>query len=337
MTLDEGRREEATLLSSRAREPAVVRNVLFGTAGWTEPSLIKSHLFYPKGVSTAKARLEHYARHFSLVEVDATYYSLLPREMAERWVTFTPPTFRFDVKAHPVLTGHPIDVSRLPSDLKDALPQGDDSPRRIYPKDLPRELAAELESRFRDFLVPLSSAGRLGCVLLQFPPWFAATRGNVRELEVVAERLSGTPIGVEFRNRTWLDGSRRDRVLSVLRRLGASYVAVDEPDVPIGGVPSVTAVTNPRLSIVRFHGRNVAGWRRGAPVSERFDYLYSEAELSSWVAPVAALAAESETVHAVFNNCVRNYAVVNAKGLSVLVAGDERRGGGRADGISAGG
>lgn len=320
MTADEARQEAAAALAARAEEPAVVQNVLFGTAGWTEPSLVKSHLFYPKGVTSAKGRLEHYARHFSVVEVDATYYSLLPPDMARRWVELTPARFRFDVKAHPVFTGHPIDVTRLPPDLREALAPGDDSPQRIYPKDLPMEIAAEMESRFLTFVAPLVEAGRLGCVLLQFPPWFQATRGNVRRIETVATHLSGVPMAVEFRHKTWLADSRSARVLDLLRRIGASYVVVDEPDVALGGVPPVTAVTNPRLSVVRFHGHNVPGWHRGAKVSERFDYLYSEAELDAWAEPVRVLAAESESVHAIFNNCVRNYAVVNAKGLSVLVA-----------------
>lgn len=297
-----------------------MRNVLFGTAGWTEPSLVKSRLFYPKGVTSAKARLEHYARHFSVVEVDATYYSLLPPDMARRWVDLTPVRFRFDVKAHPVFTGHPIDVTRLPADLREALSGEDGAPKRIYPKDLPPEIALEMESRFLAFVSPLVEAGRLGCVLLQFPPWFRATRGNVRQIERIAAHLLGVPIAVEFRHKTWLAESRSVRVLDLLGRIGASYVAVDEPDVAIGGVPPITAVTNPKLAIVRFHGHNVPGWHRGAKVSERFDYLYSEAELETWSEPIHALAAESETVHAIFNNCVRNYAVVNAKGLSVLVA-----------------
>jgi uncharacterized protein YecE (DUF72 family) len=79
-------------------------------------------------------------------------------------------------------------------------------------------------------------------------------------------------------------------------------------------------VTNPRLALVRFHGQNRAGWdKKGASVLERFDYLYRPAELGAWVEPVRRLASEAETVHAVFNNCVRNYAVLNAKDLAFLV------------------
>ena len=103
-----------------------------------------------------------------------------------------------------------------------------------------------------------------------------------------------------------------------------SYVAVDEPEVPSGGVPPIVQVTHPRLAIVRFHGKNAAAWRKpGASVRERFDYVYSLEELRAWVEPVRRLSREAERVHAVFNNCVRDYAVVNAKGLCVLLSEEQ--------------
>jgi uncharacterized protein YecE (DUF72 family) len=318
--------EAATELASRAPEPAVAGNVSFGTAGWTEPTLVKSGLFYPRGVKTAKDRLAHYGKHFSLVEVDATYYTILPPETAERWLETTPEGFVFDVKAHPILTGHPVDTTRLSGDLRVALAESGHEGRRVYPDKIPADLRAEMERRFRAFLQVLLDGGRLGALLLQFPPWFQSTKGNARELENVAGRLEGVPLSVEFRHPSWVESARRDRVFDMLRALGASYVVVDEPDVKNGGVPPVVAVTNPELAIVRFHGHNVAGWRKGSTVQERFDYLYSPDELKAWVAPVKRLAAEAKKVHAVFNNCVRNYAVLDAKGLSVLLEepGDAR-------------
>jgi len=79
-------------------------------------------------------------------------------------------------------------------------------------------------------------------------------------------------------------------------------------------------VTNPELALLRFHGHNRAGWsKKGASVHERFDYLYAKSELAAWVEPVRRLASEAKQVHAIFNNCVRNYAVLGAKGLSVLL------------------
>ena len=268
---------EATALAEGAPVPAIAQNVRFGTAGWTDKTLIASHAFYPRGASSSAARLEHYARHFSIVEVDATYYTLIPPDTVQRWVSTTPPEFVFDVKAHPILTGHPVDIARLPPDLRQAL-QGAGAGGRVYPDRMPEVVADEIRARFRALLEPLLSASRLGCVMLQFPPWFTATRANSRKIEELAERWPELPLGVEFRHKSWLLPERRDRVLDLLGRYHLSYIAVDEPDVPRGGVPPLFAVTNPELAIVRFHGKNSAGWqKRAATVHERFDYLYSPA------------------------------------------------------------
>jgi uncharacterized protein YecE (DUF72 family) len=315
---DPERLRAASELSNRAPEPARVGNVLFGTAGWTDRTLIKSKLFYPPHAKSAPERLAHYASHFPLVEVDATYYALLPPETSQRWAATTPGNFRFDVKAHPVLTGHPVDVSRLPRDLKQELERMGHA-RRVYPERLPDELRTELETRFAKTLDPLIAAGKLSSVFVQFPPWFTATRGNVRRIEVLAERWAGLPMAVEFRHTSWLVPERRERVLELLRRLELAYVCVDEPQVE-GAVPPVVEVTSSALAVIRFHGHNASGWQlKGASVYQRFDWLYTPEELAAWVAPIRRLSSQTAEVHAVFNNCVRNYAVINAKGLSVLL------------------
>jgi uncharacterized protein YecE (DUF72 family) len=172
----------AGALAERAPEPARVGSVFFGTAGWIHPSLVKSKAFYPPGATSASARLRYYGAHFPLVEVDATYYSLLPRSMSERWLEDTPPDFKFDVKAFPSFTGHPIDVARLPTDLRTRFLELGEA-RRVYPDKLPPELEQELSARFLDSIEPLSSAGRLGAILLQFPPWFTATKKNAHAIE----------------------------------------------------------------------------------------------------------------------------------------------------------
>jgi uncharacterized protein YecE (DUF72 family) len=234
-------------------------------------------------------------------------------------VDFTPSSFVFDVKAHPVFTGHAVDVERLPVELADALGRAGKT-GRVYPDRMPHEIAAEIEGRFLEFCQPLSQAGRLGCVMLQFPPWFAATRGNAKKLERLRERFPALPMSVEFRNRGWLAPERRGRVFDLLAAQRFAYVSVDEPDVERAGVPPVARVTDPELALFRFHGQNRAGWtKRGASVHERFDYLYRPEELAAWVEPVRRLAGEAKRVHAIFNNCVRNYAVLGAKGLAVLL------------------
>ncbi|MBM4364288.1 MAG: DUF72 domain-containing protein, partial [Deltaproteobacteria bacterium] len=162
MTASAERLAEVEALARSAPEPAAVGGVAFGTAGWTDPSLVRGQLFYPRGTSTARGRLEHYARHFSLVEVDATYYALPDPAQVAKWIDRTPRGFRFDVKAHASLTGHPIDVARLPSDLRVLVRAPGEATGRVPSRDLPDEVARELERRFREAVAPLERAGRLG-------------------------------------------------------------------------------------------------------------------------------------------------------------------------------
>ena len=312
--------QRARDLAARAPLPARVATMVCGTAGWTDPTLIKGTAFYPESIRTAAQRLAHYATHFALVEVDSTFYAIPKPELAAQWAERTPATFVFDIKAHPVFTGHPIDRSRLPADLTSVLPA---DKQRLYPRDLPTEVRDALIASFRALLGPLQQAGKLGCVMVQLPPWITATRGAVRHLENLPSRLPGVRLAVEFRQPSWLQTSRRERVFDALKANGLAYVCVDEPDVPGGGVPAVVCATRHDLGIVRFHGHNVAGWHKGASVAERFNYLYSPEQLASWVEPIRRLSAQATNVHAVFNNCVRDFAVLGAKDLAALLAAPE--------------
>ena len=237
-----------------------------------------------------------------------------------RWAEWTPRSFHFDVKAHPVFTGHPIDRRRLPSELAQALPQPI-AGERLYGTNLPPELAGEIERRYFASLAPLIDVARLSSILVQFPPWFDATRGNVRHIEGLRSRYPEAPFSAEFRHRSWLLPERRQRVHDMLRAEQLTYVVVDEPDVAQrGGVPLLPVVTSPKLAILRLHGQNRAAWQNPrATVAERFNYLYAPSELSVFREAVRRLSDEAEGVHAVFNNCVRNFAILNAKGLAALL------------------
>jgi len=312
----------ARSLAERAVRPAQIGALRLGTANWSDPALSRGGLFYPKAVKTPGARLGFYAEHFRVLEVDATFYALLSAAVVRSWVEHTPVDFRFTVKAHPVFTGHPIERSRLPAELA-ALTAGLNHGGKIYGNDLPPELREEIERRFLESIAPLVEQGRLSSILVQFPPWFDATRGNVRHIRSLRERFPEAPFAVEFRNRTWLLPERKERVFAMLRAAQVSYVVADEPVVDRAGVPLVPAVTYPRLAVLRCHGRNRAAWMDPrASLAARFNYLYSPAELHELELAIKRLSNEAETVHAIFSNCVHDYAVLGAKGLCTLLQAD---------------
>jgi len=307
------------------REPVFVRigktPVRFGTASWTDPSLLAPGVFYPDRVTTPEARLKFYASVFSVVEVDSTYYALPTRRVAELWVERTPDDFVFDVKAFGWMTGHATETERLPRALKDALPDDVVGRKRLYAKDVPSEIRDEAWRIFADAVSPLQETGKLGAVFLQYPSWVRPASHSPEMLARARRRLGELPIAVEFRHGDWLSSANRERTLAMLRENEMSYVVVDEPQGFASSVPPERAVTSRKLSVLRMHGRRAETWEKpGTPVLERFRYLYSEEELRPWVPKIEEIAGESEQVHVVFNNCYGNYGTTNALEMAALVS-----------------
>jgi uncharacterized protein YecE (DUF72 family) len=290
-----------------------------GTASWTDPTLIKSGRFYPPGATSAEDRLRFYASQFPLVEVDATYYAPLREEQAGLWVDRTPADFVFNIKAFSLLTGHPTRRKALWPDLREQLGEEQREAERVYASHLPPDAVEEAWRRFAAALLPLDSAGKLGAVLFQYPEWFTPRRDNRDELARLPQRLPGYQVCVEFRNRTWLaDEADRDRTLGLLRELELPLVNVDMPQGFRSSLPALAEATSPRLSVVRFHGRDPEAWKKKT-VSERFRYLYKVDELREWVPRLEKLQGAAEQVHVLMNNCYSDYAVVNARQLRDLV------------------
>jgi uncharacterized protein YecE (DUF72 family) len=294
--------------------------VRVGTASWTDPTLLKSG-WYPKGANDAEARLRFYATQFPIVEVDATYYYLPREEQAGLWVDRTPPDFVFNIKAFSLLTGHPTLRKALPEDLLDEVAPEHRDKQRFYASHLSADGQAEVWRRFRDALLPLDSAGKLGAVLLQYPEWFTARRSSREELRAVRDRLPGYQVCVEFRNASWLaTDSDRKRTLDLLGDLNLPLVCVDMPQGFRSSIPPIAEAPSPDLSVVRFHGRDPKAWEKKT-VSERFRYLYEEKELAEWVPKVDHLAESAHEVHILMNNCFRDQAVTNAAQLADLLSG----------------
>ncbi len=292
--------------------------VLVGTASWTDPALLSSG-WYPAEARDAASRLRYYAAHFPLVEIDSTYYALPRPENAKRWVERTPAGFVFDCKAFRLFTQHPASLAALPPDLR--LPAVREARERIYYRDLAVEAREELWRRFREGLLPLKEAGKLGVVLLQFPPWFACSPENVAHLVLCAEKLEGYRIAVEFRNATWFSGGRAEETLRWEDRHGFIPVIVDEPQGTRASVPALWTIPPSEVAVVRLHGRNPETWtaRNLASAADRFRYLYDDAELREIARGVRSLRASQ--IHVLFNNCYRDYGVRNAARFQELLAG----------------
>jgi uncharacterized protein YecE (DUF72 family) len=297
------------------------RGVLVGTCSWTDKTLIESDGFYPRRDMSAKERLGFYAEQFPYVEVDATYYAPPAERVAGMWVERTPPSFTFDVKAFRLLTQHPTPHRVLWKDFQEKLPDEVQGKKNVYVRDLPREMQAEAFGRFGEALMPLHSAGKLGVVLFQLPPYVYPTRGSFGYLKWAAEQLSEYQMAVEFRNGRWMDEDHIDDTLDFLQRHSLTYVCVDEPQGFASSVPPVAAVTAD-VAEVRFHGRNAGTWEaKGITAAERFRYDYEREELEEWVPRIESLLESASRVHLAMNNCYADYGIRSARTIADLLTG----------------
>ena len=284
-----------------------------GTAGWTDKSLIDSG-WYPAGASSPEKRLRYYAEQFPLVEVDSAYYALPSGQTATAWAERTPDQFTFNIKAFSLFTQHPTPVKSLPVDLREQAGQAGKD--RVYLRDVDQKLADEAWTRFLAALEPLRKTGKLGAILLQFPPWFPISKANKRYITECAERVQPRRVCVEFRNHTWMTDDNQAETLKFLSDHQLPYVCVDEPQGYPNSIPPVVAATSD-LAVIRLHGHS-EHWD-AKTVQERFNYRYSEKELKTWAGSVKQLAADADETHVVFNNCYRDYAHVNARQMEGLL------------------
>ncbi|MBI2687627.1 MAG: DUF72 domain-containing protein [Acidobacteria bacterium] len=144
--------------------------IFCGTSGYSYPSWKPG--FYPAKLP-AKKFLEYYASRLNSVESNYTFRGWPSEEMIANWIAATPSEFVFALKAHQSIT---------------------------HLKKAPEESAR----LFFEKIEPLRGAGRLGPVLLQFPPSRSADLGALRAI------LDTTPAGVrvaaEFRHPSWFSG-----------------------------------------------------------------------------------------------------------------------------------
>ena len=247
--------------------------VRLGTCSFADEGLLKH--WYPRGVSSPKARLAYYGDRFDTVEVDSPYYHLPDPAVTGRWAQRTPPEFVFHVKAHATMTGH-------------------------------QEPVGGLEQAFADFrasLEPLELSGKLKGILLQYHPRFVKSDDAKDELSTVRVMLDPLVPLVEFRHRSWLEEDERADTLAFLERQGLAYVSVDAPPTRASNVlPPIAAATH-RVAYVRFHGRNVKTWNiKAEKSSERFNWMYAPEELAEWVEKLGRLTEDADEVYALFNN-----------------------------------
>jgi uncharacterized protein YecE (DUF72 family) len=251
----------------------------FGTSGFSYGDWAGS--FYPRGIPR-REWLSYYAREFNALELNSTYYALPKLSVMEAIVAKTREDFLFSVKANREMTH---------------LRQQD---KKVF-------------VAFVHMLGPFIDAGKLGCVLAQFPYSFGFSLQNRDYLALFREWLKDLPVVVEFRNAQWL----KSEVLDWLRNNNIGFCCVDEPQLP-NLLPPLAEVTSD-IGYVRFHGRNEAKWWQHEHAYERYDYTYSVDELKEWLPRINKLNGLAEKTFIFANNHWRGQAIGTIRQLRVMV------------------
>jgi uncharacterized protein YecE (DUF72 family) len=144
-------------------------HIKIGTCAWSFEDW--RGVFYPEHLPAGK-RLGFYARHFTGVEADSTFYAPPAPQVAAHWAEVTPPDFAFACK-------------------------------------LWREITHERKLRdcvepLREFLRSLEPLGeKLWCVLAQLPPFFQPKRDETALRDFIRHLPREVRFAIEFRHADW--------------------------------------------------------------------------------------------------------------------------------------
>ena len=257
--------------------------IRLGTSGYSFQSWKGS--VYPSSIKDSRM-FSHYVEQFrfNTLEVNYTYYRLPSARSMEKFAKKSPEGFDFTVKLFGGITHDP---------WKSPCPVDND-----------------LCGEFLEGIRPLAASGRLGCVLAQFPMNMRRNRDSLDYLRRLPEALGGVPLVYEFRNKEWIS----DETNKFLKNLGVGFCAVDEPQLR-DLMPLVPEVTSD-IAYIRLHGRSSLWFE---DPSHRYDYLYSDVELNSFLPTIESMSKQSRTLYVAFNNCHAGSAVRNAKMMMSLL------------------
>jgi uncharacterized protein YecE (DUF72 family) len=258
-----------------------------GTSGWHYPGGRGTWdgIFYPAPGDRQPGfdELRFYAERFNSVEVNSTFYGQPRAAVSLGWVRRTPPGFEFSVKlfqkfTHPATALDPTPVT-----------------------------AADVDA-FKAGIEPLAAAGRMGALLAQFPSRFHDTAEARDYLQWLLRTFGNYPLAVELRHRSWSDAAAA--TIAQLAGQRAAWVEIDEPKF----ASSVQQELRPNSDVmyVRLHGRNAAQWWTHEHSEDRYNYLYSGAELQPIVDRLRAARAQVRKLYLYMNNHFAAQAVANA-------------------------
>jgi uncharacterized protein YecE (DUF72 family) len=260
------------------------KSIRVGPAGWSYADW--DGIVYPRPRPRGFHEAEYLAQFFDTIEINTSFYQPLRAAMSKSWVTRVEhnPDFKFTAKLW----------------------------RRFTHE---RHATHEEEKAFKEGLAPLAAAGKLGALLVQFPWSFKNTRESREYLGALVVQFMEYPLVVEVRHASW----NQTEIFQLLADLGVGFCNIDQPVIGRSLGPSERATA--AVGYIRLHGRNYEQWFSSDDrPEERYNYLYSLAELEPWAERIKQVSRQAEVTYVITNNHFEGKAIVNALQLTKLIS-----------------
>jgi uncharacterized protein YecE (DUF72 family) len=268
--------------------------VRVGTSGYSFKDWLGE--VYPSDLKE-REMLPYYEQEmgFDTVEINFTYYRQPTARTLDAMSRKTAENFGFVVKANRKLTHDMLDPNTW--------------------------RYADNEPAFEEFLKgiqPIVENGKLICVLAQFPPYFQPRPPAFDYLKKFKDQMAQIPVVVEFRSRAWLN----DEAFQFLEKSRLGYCVVDEPADRFPKLVPYEPRRTSKIAYFRMHGRS-ENWYNSS--EDRYNYLYSQDELKSFLPGIGELAGQAEQTLVFFNNCHAGAAARNAAMMKELLGQDVKK------------
>jgi uncharacterized protein YecE (DUF72 family) len=262
----------------------MTEKIRIGPAGWSYKDW--EGIVYPQKPGSKFDPLAYLARFFNTIEINSSFYRPPTASTTNLWIERVShnPNFIFTAKLNRLFTHE----------------RG--------------KATDEDEKEFREGMEPMTAAGKLGALLLQFPWSFKNTDEDRTYLFKLLQRFRDFPLVLEIRHSSWNTAA----IYESLAEAGVGICNIDQPLFSKSIKPA--ALSTSPIGYIRLHGRNYQDWFRDkAPRDDRYNYLYTVDQLEPWIDRIKEIAQKTKETYVITNNHFRGQAVVNALEMKSFV------------------
>lgn len=255
--------------------------VKIGPSGWLHSDW--TGIIYPSSPQQRFHELTYLSEFFDTIEINTTLHRPLKPQIAKLWVhqVAQNPYFQFTAILWQKFT-HQYNKNK--------------EDRRI----------------FKEGLEPLRQSGRLGALLLQFPPSFHNTNQNREYLEGLLIEFSEYPLVVEVRNKTW----NQKTICQILQQRKVGIYNTNDSQISLG-LQSAEVKIKVNGYIRLCESQNLI---HSLPSQENNNGDYHTiSKLRSWEREIRYIANRTKTTYVITENDSRGKSIVKSLQLTSLL------------------